>query len=612
MGDPANPSNIDPTAASGTDEVDALELASLVDQSMTAILTTDLALVVIGANKSARALFNQYGGKLDALAASSCSDIIGVNIEPMVAQAVGPDPFGAEPLPCALLIEQDRTVLRLHVIGRYAADGQLRGYFVEVSDLSQARENEAQAHRLTRQMGGVHATMAVIEFGTDGTIRNANENFVRITGYAREELIGQHHRLLCEPEYAASADYETLWQNLRAGRATVGDITQLKKDGSRVWLHASYVPMFDEDGTIVSVSKFAYDTSDSQQISARVDNAVEDLLRVIEAASQGDLTQPVSVSGSDAIGKLATAYEKLQQGLRSSLQAVERSANVLLTSSNAMDVVSEQMQGDIQDATAELTQARSDSQSVDQHIQSVSTAASEMSLSIVEIAKSATGAATVAQTAVGVARDVQSSVSALGHSSDEIGKVVKLITSIAQQTNLLALNATIEAARAGEAGRGFAVVANEVKELAKRTAVATEDIGLKIEAIINATRSTIEAIERVSAIIQEISEHQGTIASAVEQQNATTKEIERSAQAAAAGSQGFVNSMGSVEELSQSAERCAQRTRDASVQLSDMASSLHEVLSHFRLHSDDSLEARILAHQQSEALLPLASFADQC
>jgi methyl-accepting chemotaxis protein len=164
----------------------------------------------------------------------------------------------------------------------------------------------------------------------------------------------------------------------------------------------------------------------------------------------------------------------------------------------------------------------------DNALSAVSAAAEEMTTSIREIATNAADAATVANNAVGVAESAKKTVGDLGTSSGEIGQVVKVITSIAQQTNLLALNATIEAARAGEAGKGFAVVANEVKELAKETARATEEISAKIEAIQHDATGAVSAISEIGEIIDHINEIQSSIAAAVEEQTATTNEIARS------------------------------------------------------------------------------------
>jgi methyl-accepting chemotaxis protein len=169
----------------------------------------------------------------------------------------------------------------------------------------------------------------------------------------------------------------------------------------------------------------------------------------------------------------------------------------------------------------------------------------------------------------------------LGSSSHEIGKVIKVITSIAQQTNLLALNATIEAARAGEAGKGFAVVANEVKELAKQTAKATEEIGQKIEAIQGGTKDAVRAIEEIGTIINEINDISNSIASAVEEQTVTTNEIGRSVSEAAQGINEIATNIGGLATLATNTTQGANDTKTASQELSQMAVRLQESVSKY-------------------------------
>src|SRR5262249_33251521 len=160
--------------------------------------------------------------------------------------------------------------------------------------------------------------------------------------------------------------------------------------------------------------------------------------------------------------------------------------------------------------------------------------------------------------------------------------VVKVITSIAQQTNLLALNATIEAARAGEAGKGVAVVANEVKELAKQTAKATEDISRKIEAIQTHTQGAVEAIEQIGKIINQINDIQNTIASAVEEQTATTGEISRNVNEAARGSTEIAHNVTGVAQAARSTTEGAGDTKRSADELSRMAHDLQALVSQFK------------------------------
>lgn len=183
----------------------------------------------------------------------------------------------------------------------------------------------------------------------------------------------------------------------------------------------------------------------------------------------------------------------------------------------------------------------------------LSTAIHQLEESIGEISRNATNAVTVCNTAVNAAGATNTTINKLGASSMEIGNVIKVINSIAEQTNLLALNATIEAARAGEAGKGFAVVANEVKELAKQTSKATEDIIQKIESIQTDTQQAVVAIQEVSGVIGEIDENQSAIASAVAEQTAMTAEISKNVRQVADGTSDIAASVGHLAESANNA-----------------------------------------------------------
>jgi methyl-accepting chemotaxis protein len=204
-----------------------------------------------------------------------------------------------------------------------------------------------------------------------------------------------------------------------------------------------------------------------------------------------------------------------------------------------------------------------------------------MSTSIREIATSANEAAAVAANAVEVAGSTTATVARLGESSAEIGEVIKVITSIAEQTNLLALNATIEAARAGEAGKGFAVVANEVKELAKETARATEEIGSKILAIQGDATAAVEAIGQIGEVITKINDIQATIASAVEEQTVTTNEISRNVGEAARGANDIAANITGVARATEDTSGGAASTQSAAHNLAQLAEELTRLVARF-------------------------------
>ena len=268
----------------------------------------------------------------------------------------------------------------------------------------------------------------------------------------------------------------------------------------------------------------------------------------------------------------------LDSTLRGIFQEVTQHSQTLAASSQELSSVSQQMVSNAQETAAQATQVSAGAEQVSRNVQSVASGMEEVNANIREVARNATSAARVASSAVKLADNTSLIVGKLGTSSLEIGKVIKVITSIAQQTNLLALNATIEAARAGEAGRGFAVVANEVKELARETARATEDIGQKIGTIQGDTEEVVNAILEIGVTIGRINELQTSIASSVEEQTATAGEILRNVGEAAKGSQQISDNMAAVAEAARSTTEGAGSTQRSAVELAHMAQSLQRLV----------------------------------
>jgi methyl-accepting chemotaxis protein len=316
----------------------------------------------------------------------------------------------------------------------------------------------------------------------------------------------------------------------------------------------------------------------AQELTSKVDR----LLEIVYAASQGDLTQRIDVKGSDSIGKMGEAMERLLQNFRASISAFSQSSDSLATTSNKLSSVGLQMSMNAEETASQSRIVSGSANDVSSYLQTVAASSEEMAASIREISINASEAATIAGSAVLIGEQTTSLMGRLGCSSQAIGQVIKVITTITQQTNLLALNATIEAARAGEAGKGFAVVANEVKELAKATAEATKDIGGRIDAIQQDTTGAIEAIENMCSVIAKISNISSTIAAAVEEQTATTNEIGRNVTEAANGSEAIAKNISCTANIAQNTTEGASENQRTAEQLSQMASELKKLVSQFR------------------------------
>jgi len=384
-----------------------------------------------------------------------------------------------------------------------------------------------------RQLTEISRTQGVIEFTPEGVVVSANNNFLQTLGYTLDEVVGKHHSLFVEPAYRETPAYREFWKELNEGKFQTAEFKRIGKGGREVWIQATYNPSLGADGRTAKVIKVATDI---------------------------------------------TARKVAEESLRRTMIAVTENSQALASAAEELTAVSQQMSSNSEETAAQSNVVAAASEQVSKNVATVATSAEEMSASVKEIAKNANEAAKVATAAVKVAEETNHTVAKLGVSSIDIGKVIKVITSIAQQTNLLALNATIEAARAGEAGKGFAVVANEVKELAKQTAKATEDISQKIEAIQADAKGAVTSINQIGTIIGQINDISNTIASAVEEQSATTNEIARNASEAARGSTEISRNISNVSTAARNTTEGANNTLTAATELAKLAADLKRVV----------------------------------
>ncbi len=500
------------------------------------------------------------------------------------------------------------------------------------------------------ELVALRKSQAVIEFNLDGTVIAANDNFQKALSYSLEEIKGKHHSMFCDPVYAASPEYRNFWADLARGEFQAGLYKRITRQGKEIYIQASYNPIFDLNNKPYKVVKYATDVTKQtleklaqDATVGRIQSMMDNIpINVMMADKEGtilylnpksiqtlktiekDLPIPVEKIlnhsfdvfhknpahqkklvaddrnlpheakiklGNNTLALLATpVYDNNRKYLGPMVtweiitdrvilvQSVTEASRQLAAASAELNATATQLSGNAERSTSVANSTASASEEVSQGVRTVATNTEEMSASIKEIARNAAEASTTSATTLKQAQATNLTITALGQSSLEIGNVIKVISSIAQQTNLLALNATIEAARAGDAGRGFAVVANEVKELAKQTAKATEDITSKITGIQKESTGAVEAVAAIGFTIEKLNGIAGAIAASVEEQAATTNEVSRVVQESA---KGVLNITDNVKIVSQSASETlvgANQVLTAAKSLSELATRLDELV----------------------------------
>ncbi len=321
------------------------------------------------------------------------------------------------------------------------------------------------------QISAIKKSQAVIEFNMDGTILDANENFLNTVGYTLGEIKGKHHSIFVEPVFRSSQEYKSFWEDLNRGEFQAAEYKRIGKGGKEVWIQASYNPIFDLNNKPFKVVKYATDITKQIQLLDQVKKLIDNNIGQIDRAVQ-------------------SANEQAMAGASAATQT-------------------------------------------SQNVNAVASGAEELSASVREIAESMAKSRSAAESAFEQTAAADQSTQRLTETATAMGGVVDVIRNIAGQINLLALNATIEAARAGEAGKGFAVVAAEVKNLSRQATEATEQISKEIHGMQSVSSDVVNALSGIKTSIESLKGYVTSTAGAVEEQSMVAREMSSNMQSAA-------------------------------------------------------------------------------
>ena len=422
------------------------------------------------------------------------------------------------------------------------------------------------------QVAAISKVQAVLELDLDGTVRTANRNFLSMTGYTLEQLVGKSHDVLLVPEERGTPESRALWAKLRRGDYDAGQYRRLGKDGREIVVQASYNPIIDATGRVFKIVEYAVDVTEQVRLAEQLRSAVRETQTVVTAAAAGDLTHRITMEGksgelaelSEGVNKLIDMVAGLVRRIKASAGEVQSGAEEISSGNTHLSQRTEEQALSLQ-AAADTMEKMSNSVR-----QTAENAAQANELAVAACAKAEKGGAVVGAAVA--------AMSGINSASSKIADIIGVIDTIAFQTNLLALNAAVEAARAGDQGRGFAVVASEVRSLAGRSATAAKEI----KALIN---DSVERVAEGNRLVDESGRTLGEIVAAVQSVTAIVGEIAAASREQSVGVGDVSRAVTQMDEMTQQNAALVEQAAAASESIVEQAHALNGTVAHYEVGS---------------------------
>jgi methyl-accepting chemotaxis protein len=434
-------------------------------------------------------------------------------------------------------------------------------------------EAKLKAANYEGQFAAISKAQGIIEFKLDGTILDANENFLNTVGYRLDEIKGRHHSIFVDRSHRDSVEYRTFWEKLGRGEYEHGQYRRVGKDGGEIWIQASYNPILDLNGKPFKVVKYCTNVGDQVRAARQLEVAVNQTREVVTAASNGDLSARIPMDGKDGqLGELCSGVNAVIDSMAAVVGQIQEASASIRTSA-----------GEIATGNTDLS-ARTEQQAAS--LEETAASMEELTSTVKQNAENArqanqlaVGASDVARKGGQVVSEVVTTMSAINDASKKIVDIIGVIDGIAFQTNILALNAAVEAARAGEQGRGFAVVASEVRSLAQRSAAAAKEIksliGDSVDKVGNGTRLVEQAgrtMEDIVASVKRVTDIMAEISAASQEQSQGIEQVNQA--------------ITQMDEVTQQNAALVEEASAAARALQEQANALAESVAEFTLEAE--------------------------